>query len=152
MDAALTLLAAAANAGQACPQISLLAGSSLFVGTPASHDRFEEASERQIAESIYYSMKPTKPTMESAYREATVKAASLMTGIRNAIAETPEPSSVITLRDVEVWPASGEDGVQLPVVRVPLSSVDSWWTGSGKRLKAGSGGFFFGVVAPLPEA
>lgn len=153
MDETLALLASTANAGHACPQITLLAGNSFLVGTPAPHGGFDEVSERQIAESIYYSMKPTKATAEAAYREATAKAADLMAGLRKAIAEAPDTSKIITLRDVEIWPASGGDGLQLSMVRVPLSSVDGWWTGKGKRLKAGSdSGFILGVLAPLPES
>jgi hypothetical protein len=152
MDQALLRLAQAADAGKPCPPINLLAGTSLFVGTPVSRDGFAQESEKQIAEALYYSRKPSKRNMESVYEEATGAAAEVIEGLRGAVADSGA-DTVLTLRDAEIWPASGGDGVEVPIVRIPLVAVDGWWTGVGKRLKAGGGGgFFFGVFAPVPEA
>ncbi len=47
----------------------------------------------------------------------------------------------LTLVDVQLVLSEG-GGVQLPVVRVPLASVNAWWIVPGKELKGSSGGFF----------
>jgi hypothetical protein len=103
-----------------------------------------------VAESVYYSLKPTKATSDEVYLQAVAQASELMQGFRGAVGESVT-DEVLTLKDVEIWPASGGDGLEVPVVRVPIQAVDGWWTGPGKRLRAGGGGFFVGVVAPIPE-
>ena len=47
----------------------------------------------------------------------------------------------LTLVDVQLV-LSGGGGVQLPVVRVPIASIDAWWIVPGKEIKGASGGFF----------
>jgi hypothetical protein len=58
----------------------------------------------------------------------------------------------LTLVNAELWPLAGGDGVGLAAVRIPLSSVTSWWAGSGQRLKARTEwSFGFGIIAPIGE-
>jgi hypothetical protein len=37
----------------------------------------------------------------------------------------------------------------VPAVRLPLTAIDGWWIGGGKRPRAGGGNWFFGAVVPL---
>jgi hypothetical protein len=60
----------------------------------------------------------------------------------------------VTLYDAAMYPSVGVSGTQsggvsLPVVRIPVASIDAWWVMEGKPIK-GTGGFGIGVGFLLP--
>jgi hypothetical protein len=66
-----------------------------------------------------------------------------------------DDSDELTLIDVSVLPAissgNGQSGGHtLPVARVPLSSVDTWWIVSGDTIK-GTPGFSIGALFPIGD-
>lgn len=151
MDDVLVAIAQAAEKEQARPPLLyLLAGNSLFVGTPAPSKSFVEASQTALGEGFYDALRPKKKEMEAAYQSALSQATIAAQPLHDRPNGDDGKPTAITLVAAQVWPASGGDGVELPAVRVPLAAVDGWWIGGGKKLSAGGGaGFFVGGIFPI---
>ena len=78
--------------------------------------------------------------------------------VEDAFAQTRTPEQQgqdeVTLYDAAMYPAVGASGsqsggVNLPVVRIPIASIDAWWVMEGRPI-SGSGGFGLGVGVILP--
>jgi hypothetical protein len=150
VDPTLVQLARSANAGSTCPEIRVLAGNTLFVGTPAPSDEFLDATEYGIGEAYFKSKRPTKRKQDAVRAEAVDYAQHQMTTLRQLASTDSADPEVLTLKEAQIWPASGGDGVQVRAARVPLDAVDGWWIGGGQRLRAaGGGGWFFGALVPV---
>ena len=141
----------AAEEGKALPALRVVAGNTLFVGQPGPSSAFAEKTIRGMAEARYNAERPTKKNAERVFHESMQRGEEDARPITSATLGAPT-GETLTLLDCQVWPASGGDGVQVPVVRIPLAAVDGWWPGAGQRLKADSGGGWllgFGVVLPV---
>jgi len=146
MDTTLAHLVSAAEAGSWCPELRLVAGNTLFIGTPAPPSEFLEATEYGIGEDYFNRKHPTKKTQDAIRAEAVDYAGRSMATLRQLSLE--DAGNAMTLTDAQIWPASGGDGVRVPAVRVPLDAIDGWWIGGGQRLRSG-GGWFFGAIIPI---
>lgn len=152
MDPLLKKIVAEVNRGGSAPTLRVVAGNTLFVGTPGRDGAFSEGAVRALAEEHYNARRPKKKDTERVFQEAMVHGEEAGRPLTRAALEPTEGDDVLTLLTCQVWPASGGDGVEVPVVRIPLSS-DGWWPGAGQLVrgpKQGGGWLMgFGVMVPL---
>ena len=149
MDPFLLAIAEAAEREDRVPRIRLLAGGSIAAGIPTSERNFRLLTEeRMMSEWQAYLRSLTKKQR----KETNLDPAQMTQDALKALQRDGSPSGALCLKDAELWPASGGDGLKLPVVRIPFDSVDAWWTSKGERLRArGDGGWFFGGAVSVPE-
>lgn len=58
------------------------------------------------------------------------------------------PPENLTIYDAVVWTFGETNCLGLPVIRVRLEAVNSWWVGQGRQIKTdGSGRTFFAFVS-----
>lgn len=140
-----------ARRGVQFPAVKVLAGNTLYIGhlgTPEQVvERFKYGLSEFLYDALFDAQKPKrKAAADAAASQAMTEADELS---RNLNGHGDESFSLL---NCQVWPASGGDGVEAAAVQVPYSAVDGWWIGSEKRLarKESSGGFFAGVLLPLP--
>jgi len=152
VDPYLQQLARVTDQGYGVPlPVRVLAGNTLFVGQPGPASMFKEKVVIGLAEEHYNARRPSKKDADRVYQEAIAHGEEAIEPLMNSV-RGAESGDVLTLIDCQIWPASGGDGVQVPVVRIPLAAIDGWWPGAGKRLKSGAGGGWlvgFGVLVPL---
>jgi hypothetical protein len=100
--------------------------------------------QRGVSQYLYEAEKPRRrPQAEEVYRRVTDEAGALLGRF------SEDAPGSLRLMNCEVWPVSG-DGIEVPVVTVPFSSIDAWWLGAAKRLpRKGGGGFVAGILFPL---
>jgi hypothetical protein len=63
-------MAKAAEGGSWCPQLRILAGNTLFVGTPTSSGRFLDATEHRVAEDYWNTKRSGTSEKEAWYAES----------------------------------------------------------------------------------
>jgi hypothetical protein len=149
VDPKLTALAVAAENGEPCPPVHVLTAASLILGTPAAGAQFAELLRESASQELWGVIQAREGR---GAKDAYVARLDALRPTWQTMADTDSGTSVLTLADARVWPASGGDGVLLPAVRVRLNAIEAWWFGDGKRLKAPrEHGWFFGVSFPLPS-
>jgi hypothetical protein len=137
------------------PVLRVVAGNTLFVGTPGATRHFRDKAAYAAAEEHYNSELPIpKRDKERKFEEAKARGDQVAAHLQSAV-DGADSQEVLTLFDCQVWPASGGDGVKVAMVRIPLEAIDGWWPGAGELLKApGQGGGWlmgFGVVFPVED-
>jgi hypothetical protein len=134
--------------------VAIVAGGTLVSGAIAPwwlmHDVTTSAAQAQVEEAV-------KRVRDLDERGRIVE--QYVGPLRNAFTNTREREEQqvqdeVTLYDAAIYPAVGDSGMQrggvsLPVVRVPLASIDAWWVTQGRAIP-GSGGFGMGVGFMLP--
>ena len=70
-----------------------------------------------------------------------------------AVAPEPDPPENLTIYDAVVWTFGESNCLSLPVVRVRLDAINSWWVGQGRQIKTGGSGpsFFAFVSVPIGQ-
>ncbi len=161
MDAVLIALAQAANAGNQCPILKVIAGTMSTSEGRRPRRRFSSRSKTQPLPVLRrHSRRSERDRQPLGFRQPRrdlvdpgdpfALAKSFVDPLEETFAEPGEPTA-ITLAPVEVRGPDGS-GLRLSAVRVPIEAVESWWIGEGKELKGSgsSGSWFAGVVFPLP--
>lgn len=143
MDAFLVAIAQLAEVEKPCPIVRIVAGSVMATGRPARSSTFVEA----MWDGFVQDARGPRWRKESD-DDTRALAESWYVPIRDALAAEDTPSA-LTLAPCEVWPIAGGDGLRLPVIRIPLDAIDSWFVVTGKTL-SGGGSWFVGGIFPLP--
>jgi len=143
----------AAEQEQWLPVLRIVAGNTLFFGTPGPASKFHEKVEYAAAEEYYNARgRILRKQRDEALTESTDHGKTVAAHVLGAVGQA-QTGDILTLYDCQVWPASGGDGVKVAAVRIPLDSVDGWWPGSGDRFLAPSkgGGWLagFGILIPV---
>jgi hypothetical protein len=153
VDEYLVAIVEAVEKGEEFPPLRVVAGNTLFVGTPGSPRHFANQAQWALGEDYFESNKGggalSRAKRAAMYQDAKTYAESAVRPLSATVAESEGRRDALTLYQCQVWPASGGDGVHVPVVRIPFDSIDGWWPGSGKRLSGGQQ-WFFGVGALIP--
>lgn len=150
MDAHLVELARAAEAGEECPPVRLIAGGSIIIGWPAPSSALAERSAAPLAAeyAVGLSGRSRRERRESPVDAETAakQAIELLQEIGERAA-TDEPRALTLVGAQWLSPGDG-GGLNLPVVRVPLASVAAWWIAGGEKLEARGWGGFVGFITP----
>jgi hypothetical protein len=149
-DPKLVALARAADEGEPCPQLRLVSGPTMILGTPVKSDRFAEAADEAVEQEVWahVQQKYRRKDAPGVYHE-------VVNGLRPTLDradETPEPPEPVafTMVGALVWGFGEASGQRVPVLRVSLESISAWWLGAGTEVKgSGGGGWFYGMSIPI---
>jgi hypothetical protein len=150
VDPVLRALARAAEADELCPPVRLATAGQFIFGTPRPTSFFFEASESPLQVEAYQRVEHLRRSARAAaiaeYQE--VIGPALLAMVQAPIPEEPRS---MTIGDAQMWSFGERDGVRLPVVRVDLEAVQSWWIGGGERIEGGpKQGWWLGVGVSFP--
>jgi len=125
VDPALLHLLNAAESGNDCPVIYLLAGGWLIQGTPVASRVLLVDTQNYFYEQISQSREARKFRGSPAEKDAVIRAAvaSNVTPIGQL---EPGVSAVFTLASASAYPP-GAPMIHMRVVRVPLTTIVAWW-------------------------
>jgi hypothetical protein len=150
LDPEIQALVVAAEGGQALPEITVMTGGVLVIGRPAPPQAFVAAARQAKLDELTAKLSPaggwrglTKVNKDEARREA----ARLADESLRMLGGIDEVES-LTLVDAKLIPDQG-NGLQLPAIRIPAASIDAWWIGVGRVIKAPASAFL-AVSMPLP--
>jgi hypothetical protein len=132
VDAHLIAIARAAEAGLECPPLRVVMGGVAAWGVPCASSEFLEASREPMVEQYAEALR-ARPRRER--KEQFVDPEHLadehLQNVHWPRPEADDPTAV-TLADVYLWPLAGGEPLELPVVRVPIDAVETWWI-AGER-------------------
>jgi hypothetical protein len=125
VDTRLVLLVEAAERGDDCPFIRMIAGGWLLQGQPASTETFLTQTHRGLYEELADSKEGRRLRGSQADKHAVLGAA--VAPMVNALGG-PGLSSLdaLSLVDASAYPP-GAPTIHMPTIRVPLSAVSAWW-------------------------
>jgi hypothetical protein len=152
-DDYLRRIVASAAQDRPMPTLRVVAGNTLFVGTPGPASKFGERAQYALAEEEFLASRVRKKAREEEWRDAYARAGEMAGHLERAVRDGDAGEDVLTLHDCQVWPASGGDGVKVAQIRIPIEAVDGWWVGAGQRLAVSEqgGGWLagFGFMVPV---
>jgi hypothetical protein len=152
VDAQLVALARAAEEGEQCPPVRVLAGNQLFLGQPkASSVVFDNVYAEALAQARRTLDRRSRSEKKADPGDPDALAAPFLDPLRESLTASGEDGvpTALTLAPAQWWPMAG-DGLAVPVLRIPLNAVDAWWVVHGNVLKAGSSRtWFVGAIFPL---
>ena len=152
MDPKLVEIARLAEAGEACPPLSIVTSSHFIRGVPVSTDVFNETADSKFEEIVAAEVRSRFGRRDREQETARVVAEfePLMSKVYAAREE--DTAGVLTLQWPIYWAWGEASGLQLPVSRLSIQAIASWWIGDGKQIKGDTsgGGWFFGVSMPIP--
>lgn len=134
---------------------SIYAGDMMITGRPAPSSWFHKATRDAYLRQVWDSLAKVRDESQRTAKYQEVAQTPLVWLDAAASAEEDENSSdELTIVDVYVFPSISTGGTQsgghwLPVMRVPFSSIASWWIVEGRNIpgKSGySGGFGLGFA------
>jgi hypothetical protein len=64
-----------------------------------------------------------------------------------AVTPEPEPPENLTLYRAVVWAWGEHSGLRVPVIRVRIDAVLSWWVGNTEQIKGSSSGAWFAFIS-----
>jgi hypothetical protein len=154
MSLGLRGLVAAASETALPYTVQMYCGNMLITGRPAPPSWFHEVSKRAFAAEMqqYLGRQLKKEEGRARLQQATSEFDSIFDRAR---ATESSPPDELTLADATVFPAiqtqgTRSGGQQLPVLRVPLASIDAWWVVNGEAIRgSGGGGMGFGFLFPI---
>lgn len=156
MDQLLAEVAAAAERGDPVPRLRLSTNTMLVTGQPVSSRRFIELTNGALQRDFagYFREQDKRLPRKERRDQAALTAESQRYSEHNmsALLAPEQPGGAVCIEGATCWPWAGGDGIQLPAVRIPVSSVDLWWVAGGTTLKAPSqgGSWFVGGIFPTP--
>ncbi|NAZ84695.1 hypothetical protein [Kineococcus indalonis] len=144
LDLALTRIALAAERGEECPPLVLIAGGWLIQGTPVSTQAFYEATYRVTYNDLAASAEARRLRVQPHEKEQI-----LTDTTRNQLLALGDPAglegSALNLLQASAYPP-GAPAVNTGAMRVPFAGIASWWaTGfsTDKQQTSSSVGFGF---------
>lgn len=133
-----------AEAGKPCPQLRVLAGNQLFIGTPGRAGVLLDAMEAEMQQSAWNQKqrnkelpRQTAEAQEQFQASYTSPLSAEMKHLVDALM-APETEPVLTLTNVQWWPMAG-DGLSIPGIRIPFGAITAWWITGGQTIKARAG-------------
>ena len=159
-DPKLIEVARSAERGLLLPAIRLSVASQFVIGTPGPSSRFNEVSWDPVSQGLWEQIRSEertlsrKKTTEQVQGRFDVEVEALKEGWGPAaVAPEPDPPENLTIYDAVVWTFGESNCLGLPVVRVRLDAINSWWVGQGRQIKTGGSGpsFFAFVSVPIGQ-
>jgi hypothetical protein len=154
VDDYLQAIARAAEAGLECPPLRVVMGGVAAWGVPCASAEFLEANREPMVEQYAQALRE-RPRRErkTSFVDPKELAAEHLQNVRWPRTEAEASPTAVTLADVHLWSLVGGDGMEVPVLRVPLEAVEAWWIAGGHPLPAKKDRqwFFFGEF-PLPSS
>ena len=149
MDTALKAIAEAAERGDRVPRVALLTGSATIFGVPISSTEYLIRARPNMAEAHMKGYRIRKRDRAEATRLAE---GAVDEELRSYGNELGSSSGAISLGDVSFVIAATGEVVTPAVMRVPLQSVNAWFTGGFESKSPKGGGFaFFGASVPIGD-
>jgi hypothetical protein len=143
MDQALVVMAEAAEDGEEMPGICLFSGVLSVFGTPVSSTEAMILMKQSMSDAMFQAEKRRfgrgrDETLAGAEHAADGYLAQFSSGLVGA-------SGALSLKDAEMVVTPTGEKLSVPVLRVALESISSWFVGNFKS-SGGSGGGVFGFV------
>ncbi|MET0557060.1 MAG: hypothetical protein ABW065_00095 [Solirubrobacterales bacterium] len=143
MDQALLTMAEAAESGAELPGLCLFAGVLSVFGTPTSSAEAAVSMKRSMADAMFQSEKRRfgrgrGDTAAEAEQAAGAYLAQFGSGLING-------SGALSLKEAEVVVTPTGEKLTVPIFRVDIESISSWFVGNFESSGA-SGGSVFGFV------
>jgi hypothetical protein len=155
MSAGLRVLIGAAKSEPLPFTVTLYAGQMVITGRIAPADWFFKVSHEGYRQEVWVGLQKVRNTDErqGIFQQEIAESSEVLQAVA-----TEEPSKdvdEVTLVDVSILPAVSAQGTQsgghtLPVARVPLASISTWWIVSGEEIRGQGGssvgwGFLFPI-------
>ena len=129
-DPKLVALVRAAEEGKECPPLRIMTATGLFVGAPGRSEGLADSARP----ALWAHLRGTRPS------ETTFDPSPEVTEQLRPVTEAEEAGeepTVLTLYGVRWFSTAGFLGLSdVPVVRIPLSSVVAWWIAGGTAISA----------------
>jgi hypothetical protein len=138
MDPALKALLESTSDAQ--PLLRVVAGAGVFVGRPCPLDEYLRLAEWGVYTEAYETTRPRRKEREAAETNAKAVAHEVAVTMQSGLRAGDAHENVVTLREVEMYPLGGGEGLAIPAVRIPASAVTAWWIGPAKVQKGEGGG------------
>jgi hypothetical protein len=146
MDAALEALTRAVDEGHDFPELTAVVGAFTVSGKPVPGQAAVEAIMRAVGQTRWDAMDAKEKKTrrgDQGMDDGWDEVASTLSPVRTAM-----EGAVLSLAPALVM--SGDHGIKLPAIRVPVEAVAMWWIPStGREVKPSGGGMFLGVALPL---
>lgn len=138
MDSALVAMAESAESGAEMPGLCLFAGVLSVFGTPVSSAEASDLMRQSMTDAMYESEKRRFGRGRSeTLTEAGHMAAHYLGHFGPALASD---SGALSLKEAVMVVTTTSEKISVPVVRVGLDSISSWFVGDFKSSGGGSGG------------
>jgi hypothetical protein len=158
VSAKLIEVARSAERGLTLPAIRVSLASQFVIGTPGPSSRFNDVSWEPVSSGLWEQITREERTLSRRKTTENVQARFDLEvdGLKAgwgpaATAPEPDPPENLTIYDAVVWTFGESNCLGLPVIRVRLDAISSWWVGQGKQIKTGGSApsFFAFVSAPV---
>ena len=149
-DPYLAAIVRAVEDGAPCPALWMTLTSGDFVtGVPRPSRVFVEGSYSALLRRYEHAMRERVRKREE--RAALSKVAADEAIAPFNVNVDGSASSSITLADVTMrWSGSG-NGARMPVIRLSLESIATWWIAGGEEVKRSNLNFFVGAFVPVGD-